>query len=315
MTPNPPGGGTASPTCAVHPDRTAQSICARCGNFMCAVCSDDGRYESCPSCRALTGELPGFTWTRDNFTLDGLMGFSWENFKREWVMLSLAVLVFWAILMGISFATNLLQLGGAAIHPVVGGVMQLVASVLQSIVQAALTGGLVAVLYGVMKGQSADIGRMFGQFSSFGAYAVSTLLQFALILVPAVVIAAIAIGLQRGVGEEAMFIAIGIFALVLIVPAIWVLLPFTLVPMEIALGGETSGMQAVKNAFVIAQGKRLWMLAFGLIAGLIGVGGLLLCCIGFLPAMALAQLLSTSLYLALRNGSGLPPMRGAALQA
>lgn len=308
-------GASASPTCAVHSDRPAQSICARCGNFVCVECSDYGTYESCPSCRALTGELPGFTWTRETFSLDGLMGFAWENFKREWVMLSLAALVFMAVLFGASLATNLLQVAGAAIHPVAGGAMQLVSTVVQNLVQGVLTGGLVAVLYGVMKGQAADIGRMFSQFSSLGAYAVATLLQFVVVIVPVAVMAGIAVALRAAVGRDAMAVAIIVGVVVLIIPAIWVLLPFTLVPMEIALGGETNGTQAVKNAFAIARGKRLWMVLFGIVSGFILLVGALLCCIGVLPAFALTQMLTTALYLALRNGSGLQPMRGTALQS
>lgn len=304
------GGGTAGARCAVHPEQPAQGICARCGNFMCTGCTEVGTYETCPTCRALTGELPGFVWSRDNFTLDGLMGFAWEHFKREWVMLSLAALVFMVVMVGVSFAGSLLQAIGAVAGEAGSISMSVVSSVLQSIVQSVLTGGFVLMVYAVMKGQTADVGKLFGQFGNFGAYASSIGIYFAVLLVPMAVVGGIVAIIWNAGGETAGLISLGVAFLLVIVPLIWVLLPFTLVPMEIALGGETSGVQAVKNAFGLAEGKRWWMILFAIVGFFIAMGGVLLCCIGVLPALALIQMFNTCLYLALRNGSRLEPMRG-----
>ena len=38
--------------CAIHPERTASSVCPRCGNFTCGECNPDGRTQ-CPTCRQL----------------------------------------------------------------------------------------------------------------------------------------------------------------------------------------------------------------------------------------------------------------------
>ncbi len=40
--------------CARHPERVAQTVCPRCGNFTCSECNPDGR-SLCPSCVALGG--------------------------------------------------------------------------------------------------------------------------------------------------------------------------------------------------------------------------------------------------------------------
>lgn len=302
-------GGQSGATCAVHPVRSAQSICARCGNFMCTECTDNGTHEACPSCRALTGDLPGFHWNRETFTLDGLMGFSWEHFKREWVMLSLAALVFFVVLFGFGFVGNILQVVGNAIHEAVGAGFAVIGQFLQSIVQATLTGGFVVLVYGVMRGESADIGKLFSQFSKLGTYAVVTLIYFGLVLIPVGALAAVVGVIWYAAGEEVGLVAAIVAGLLAIVPLIWLAMPFVLTNMEIALGGETSGSQVVKNAFALANGKRLWMFLFSLVVGLIATGGALACCVGILPAIGLGQILTTALYLALRNGSGLPPLR------
>jgi hypothetical protein len=302
--------GSASAACALHPDQPAQSICGRCGNFMCATCTEHGTYEACPTCREITGDVPGFTWTRSQYSLDGIFSFAWERFTREWVMLSLAALIFLVVIAAFSFVSQLLQLAGTAVHPAVGGGMGVVGSVLQSILQATLTGGFMVVIYDVMKGRQVDLGRMFGQFSNLGTYAVVTLLMMAIVFGTLLVV-----GLGAGVGwllgqETGLAIGIGAGTVLIIVPAIWLALPFMFVEMEVALGGEKRGVQVLTNAFRLAEAHRLWMLLFWFIGFLITLFGVLLCCVGLLPALALGNMLKTGLYLALRNGSGLPPLRG-----
>ncbi len=41
--------------CAVHQTVTGATICARCGSFMCADCSQNNRENMCPACRAKVG--------------------------------------------------------------------------------------------------------------------------------------------------------------------------------------------------------------------------------------------------------------------
>lgn len=309
----PPGDGyAASARCAVHADQSAQAICARCGNFMCPACSENGQYDACPSCRALTGEVPGFVWNRESFSLDALWSFCWGHFTRDWVMLSLSALVFFVVIIGTTFIGNILQAAGKAIHPAAYGGMAVVGQFIQSVVQTTLTGGLCVVLYGVFKGGTADVGKLFGQFSNLATYALITVIEFAVVIVPIMVFGGIA-GAVYFATNQNTDVTIGVsvlLALVAVVPLIWVLLPFDLAAIEVALGGETNGTQAVKNAFALAKGKRLWMFLFAMVAGLVSLVGVFVCCVGVLPAMALGQMLKLTLFLAIRNGSGLPPMRG-----
>lgn len=41
--------------CARHPERVAETVCPRCGNFTCPECNPDGK-SLCPACMALGGE-------------------------------------------------------------------------------------------------------------------------------------------------------------------------------------------------------------------------------------------------------------------
>ncbi len=296
--------------CPLHPEQGAQSICARCGNFMCGVCTEGGTYDACPTCRQLTGDVPGFIWTRGSYSLDGILSFVWDRFKKEWVMLSLAALIYFVVVFGAGLIGNVLQAVGMAIHPAVGAGLAVAASIIQYVVQAVITGGFVVIAYDVMKGRAVDLGRMFGQFRNFGAYTVATLLVFALLLTLAIPVG-IGAGIGYAIGEETgLFIGMGIGSVIAIFPGFWLLLPWMFLEMEIALGGESSGVQALVSSFKLADGHRLWMFLFGFLAWLMIFGGALLCCIGALPGFALATMLKLGLYLALRNGSGLGPMRG-----
>lgn len=307
-------GGDAAGTarCALDPEETAQAICVRCGNFMCATCTDFGRYDACPTCRALTGEVPGLVCTRDNLTFDAIWSFSWEHFKREWLMLSLSVVVLAVVLAGAGMVSSIAQRIGQEISPIAMGGLAVLGQYLQSIVQAVLMGGLCTVMYAVLRGGPADLGKLFGQFSRLGTYAVLMLVEFAVVLVPVMVVGGLGFAawhFSQNNLELALAVGGGL-GLLLIVPLLWVWLPLEYATIEVALGGETSGTQALKNAFVLASGKRLWMFLIALVSIPVVLAGMAVCCVGVLPAVALAQLLRVTLYLVLRNGSGLPPLRG-----
>ncbi len=296
--------------CPLHAQEGAQSICTRCGNFMCGVCTGGGTWEACPNCRQLTGDIPGFVWTRQNHDLGGILSFVWGRFQREWVMLSLAALIYGVVVFAAGLVNNVLQLVGTAIHPAVGGGLAIGGAIVQYVVQAVISGGLAVVLYDVMKGRAVDLGRMFGQFRNFSTYFIGILLVFALSLVVIIPIG-IGAGVGYAVGEETgMLAGIGVGSLIAVVPAVWLLLPWMFLEMEIALGGERSGVQALMSSFKLADGNRLWMVLYWILGLVFGIAGLLAFCVGALPAFALATMLKLGLYLALRNGAGLSPMRG-----
>ena len=102
--------------CAVHPELPAGAVCARCGNFMCATCSDEGRSKYCSQCRA-RGDASDFPFSRASYTLQGLVDYCWRRWKAHWLTLSLAALLF----IGVIYAFAAVAGFGSAILTVAAG--------------------------------------------------------------------------------------------------------------------------------------------------------------------------------------------------
>jgi uncharacterized membrane protein len=297
--------------CAVHPEQAASTICARCGNFMCDTCSEGRTQQSCPGCRVLTG-VGSFPFDRESYSLDGVISYAWEHFKREWLMLSLSALVMMVVATGASFATQLLQVGGMAVDPIFGMILALVGQFISAVVQLLLSGGLALIVWDVFRNRTIDIARLFSQFQRLGTYTIAVVLT-ALVGIAAVLPMAIAAFVGMTLASSTSMevgITVGVvLGLVAAVPAIWLGLPLVLFVFELAVAGESSPVQALKNAFQMAHGQRLSMLLFLLVYAVILVIGFFACCIGIVPATGLGQLLLLGLYLSLRNGSGLAPLQ------
>jgi hypothetical protein len=92
-------------------------------------------------------------------------------------------------------------------------------------------------------------------------------------------------------------------ALLLMVPIVYFTLPIYYLVPELVLQERPQLMHAVRNCYRVAQGQRLPMLAILLLGGALVVGGMMLCCVGMFPALALMTLLMGGLYLTLRRGA------------
>jgi len=313
--------------CAIHPERTATRTCSRCGNFTCDECNALGRESLCPACRALTGGET-FPFTRDNFSFDAIWNYSFERWKQEWVMLSVCVLIFFAASTIASIFSSVFQSIGQAIIGQRFGtagiiyvtVIATVASQAIAIVaQGPFQMGIIRILIDVLNGKKADIGRILTQLPKLGRYIVQMILVQLMVIVPLalyvltlMVIALVISGTEltdvghwdrafRGAG-----IAVLVVGLLVIFPFIfYVTLPLTFANMELVYG-DASPVESIRRSFQIANGFRTTIFGFAFIGGLVALVGFLACCIGILPAYALTYMLLVGLYLALRNGSGLP---------
>jgi hypothetical protein len=303
--------------CAQHGDRTATGTCDRCGNFMCDECSVNRSSPICPACRALTGGSTGFPLSRDNWTFDKLWSYSWEAFKRDWVMLSVAALVVFG-------STMMLNMMSSGIQTVLGenkaaaGLTAIVFQVISTLLGGVLQMGLIRMTLDVLHGGKADLAKLGSQVNKVGRYVLQLLLIIVAIGIPLgvyfVVLGAIGVGLSGGggldfeqLGSNGTVIGVLVVGfLIVLVPLMYFTLPLYFVTMELVFNDNASALQAFKNSYVIAKGNRLSILGIGLLTGLIAIVGILACCIGILPAMALGQLLLIGLFLTLRNGSGLP---------
>lgn len=314
--------------CAIHPGRPASGSCSRCGNFMCQACTSQGEKPICPRCVELTS-VAHFALTRDDFDFSRVWDFALRHWQREWLTLSLAVLVLFLVGLLGSAASAIAQrvagfAGGERVSDMIGGfvVGQVAATLINVLVQGIVFMGMTRLLLDVLGGRKADLSRLFSQVDKLPRYISQFLIGYLLSAVPFGILAA-GVGAYLFKAHElstdspakdillalvsADSLGIVLAAIVVVtVYAVYVLMPLQLAPLEVVFGGA-SGTEAIGRAFEMARGHRLELFGYGLLGGLIVTLGVLVLCIGILPAIALQQALTLTLFLALRNGTGLPP--------
>lgn len=311
--------------CAIHRAAAATRTCTRCGNFMCWDCSQGGTRETCPACAELASGSSTFPFTREN--TDGLIGYAWNAFTRDWGMLTvtaflLMICTFGAQLVGAVLSTGITAAFGAvgdgegamnAVGLVVG---QLLATIIQVAVQGALGLGFARVAWGALNGRGADLGVLFSQFHKLGKYLVQVLLVALVVVVPlALVFGGVFAGAYFAFDENDTRLIAGIsVGGVLMIVAICVMLPLYFAQAELALNDQVTPWESIVNAWRIGSGKRLLIFGYSMLIGLILIGGAILCLLPVIPAMAFGQLIFIGLYAALRNGSEASPIRGGGEQ-
>ena len=312
------GGDVAR--CAMHPSLAARGTCARCGNFMCEVCSEDGARKLCPVCRERTGQEASFPLERHSWSIGALWEYCFEAFKREWLMLSVAMLVVMVVSIVAQAAGNIAStIAGLTDSVALIVLAGLFAFVVQTVVQGVMGMGMLRVVFDVLEGGRADVSRLFSQVHKAWRYLGTTLLLVLVLGVPLMllfglllVIGMLGVGVPVGVlaGEEvfrpegplmaALFVGAGLLTLI---PGLYFGLPFYLVQAHLAFTEEETPMGALRHCYLLARGQRLPLFGVLLLMAPVVFVGVLACCVGVLPALALSQLLLGGVYLALRRGS------------
>lgn len=289
---------------------------------MCETCAEFGEQQNCPSCRANFGAT-AFPFNRNDYDFGRIWAMAWERFQQEWLMLGICALV----LMGASILVSLFGqvfqgIAGAVVGKdqiivvaVIGAIMQ---QVISGLVQGVVQLGLFRVAIDVLQGRKADISRLFSQVNKLGRYILMYLTQIALIGIP---VAALMGGMlllsvsmsgatsiesffRHGIERAVPLMMLGF--IVILVPLIYVSLGLIFAAQEL-MYGDCGPIEALKRSWEITSGHRLPVFGYSLMAGLVVLVGVIACCVGVLPAMGLAQLLLSGLYLSLRQGSNLPP--------
>jgi hypothetical protein len=325
-------GQGAGAFCPLHPERAASRTCTRCGNFMCDTCSEGGLQAWCPTCRERTGVGQAFALSRDNWSVGALLETCWAAFKREWVMICVGVLIVVAgSIVGNIVSQILSFIGGLVDHWAVMGLFLILGFILSSVVQGLVTIGFMRMLFDVLDGRRADVGRMFTQFHKAIPYLLTTLLTFAVMVPVGLLVLGAMLGaaaLTGGLGalqsvnwtalegagaSEEVMRSIGalgpslaaatlVGGALYVFPGMWLIMPLVLVQPELAHSENPTAMGTLRRCFAYARGQRLPMVGVFLLGGVIAIAGVMACCVGILPAMGLFQLMIAGLYLTLRNG-------------
>ncbi|MBL8922295.1 MAG: hypothetical protein JNJ54_25820 [Myxococcaceae bacterium] len=330
-----PQPAPAGAMCAVHTDVAADSVCSRCGNFMCATCSDRRTGTLCPTCRQALGTFP---FNRQNYDFSGVWNYVFEAWRRDLVMLGVGG----GVMMGLGFIGNVVMqvfqlvgqavlVGGGRDKLVAGGIVMGIGMLaglgVTILVQGIGIMGLIRLCIDSLHGRKVEIPRMFTQAKKVWRYAVVQLAIMFTVTVPLLLggglIFALAVlvgggGFSAGGIKEAFSgpAAIGVvlvgsagltFALV------WLVLPLTFAQFEIVYGG-CEAIEAIRRGWILGTDHRLPTLGYSLVAMAavmaLSIAGLLALCVGVMIAVpigyALFFMLQAGLYLSLRNGSELP---------
>lgn len=310
------GFGAAGAFCALHPEQRAQRTCTRCGNFMCGQCAEGGSQSNCPTCRQRLGLGEAFPLTRQDWTFSGLWDYCFELFKRDWVMLSVGALILMGVSVAASAIGNILPaLGSVAESVALSGVLTVASFLVQNVLQGIVGMGFMRMLIDVLQGGRADIGRMFSQVHKTGTY-LGTLLVISLGAVVIIGLLSVVVLMMLMPGHPFDFEnfnpdaldggnLIAVFAVlgVAVIPLTWLTLPLYLLQAELAAEEHPTVMGVLRSCYAYARGQRLPMLGVSLVNGLVLIAGMLACCVGFIPALALSSLLTVGLCLALRTGA------------
>ncbi|QRK04092.1 hypothetical protein JQX13_27860 [Archangium violaceum] len=306
--------------CARHGGQPASATCVRCGNFMCGECGAGGREDRCPTCRERVADPAPFPLSRTDWRFGALWTLCWDVFRREWLLLSLGMLLLAAVGPVFSLGVSLVSgaLGGAAGEEgmAVAVVLVLLATPFILVIQGVMQLGVHRVSWAVLRGGTATFPDFLGQWRKTLSYvvlgmlgslvALATVLYagFMNMLIP--MFMGLAVSLERaGLSWLGMLLGGGL-SLVVILLSGYALFRMSFLlsvaMMELACNDTAGPLVAFRIARVITRGQLRWFLLVCLISAPLLLLGVLMLGIGVFPALALVHLLLVGLYLTLRNG-------------
>jgi hypothetical protein len=296
--------GPVQALCALHTSVAATATCARCGNYVCPACTGQGTFEICPSCRERLG-IGSFPFTREDWSVGGLVSYCWERFTENntWLLLCVATLLLFGMVFVTSFVVGIFRplfdsdMTGLLIYTGVSQVVQTIASLAMQL-------ALIRICIDVALGRGVRIERLIRPLRRLPAALVQQLILLVVIYVP--IGAAVALPLVLIEDRDVAALVVVVAVLALMVPVMFVSLGIAFMQYELVNADDAGIVSAITRSWQLAKGQRLPMFGVWVLAVLIMMAGLAACCVGFIAAFPLANVVLAALYLALRNGSGLP---------
>lgn len=331
-----PQPAPAGAMCATHVESAADSVCTRCGNFMCTVCSDNRTGALCPACRQALGTFP---FKRDDYDFSRVWNYCFDTWRRDLVMLGIAGAVMAGlgvvgqVVMQLFSGIGQAMLTSGGKDALAPGIIVMVfglfvGMIVTILVQGIGVMGLVRLAIDSLHGRKVEIPRMFTQAKKVWSYGGIQLAIGAGITLPMMVglalIFALAVlagggsfsssGLKHAFDGPVPFIIIILGGGGLIFALTWLVLPLTFAQFELVYSG-CSAMEALRRAWMLGSGHRLPTFGYTFVAGMVVflmiLAGILALCVGVMIAApigyALMFMVQAGLFLSLRNGSGLPP--------
>jgi hypothetical protein len=308
-------GNIEGATCALHEEAAATATCERCGNNVCDLCEAD-EHGMCPPCRERLG-IGTFPFTRDDYTVGGVLSFGYDRFKQHIAPLVLGTLILFGVSFGLGVVRSIIEVMlGATADPGAGAfagvqIVSLVFQVVEAIITAVLELGLTVMCIDALTGRTPRLGALGRAWSKLGKRIVLNLVIGAVALVAVGIPAGILVTIVVLADSTFVHVVAAVLGLLLLIPLVYVSLGWIFGTTEIAYDEDVDPIEALRRSWRIATGHRWPILGASVLGGLIVLGGLLLCGVGIVFAQPIAMMLQAGIYLALRNGSGLPAPRRA----
>ena len=262
-----------------------------------------------------------FPLSRDSFTVTQLMSRASDAWGRDLANWVLAILLYMILGFGIPAVFGFVWSiygsfqGSSSTFGAVDILVQATMQILQLVLSAIFTLGLWAMALRGLHGERATVGVLFSQLSKVWKYVAQSIvvvLGVLVIVAPIVILVFLAfVGpVDRSTPmEEITRKAAGPFGIAMLVALpvyAYIGAGLAFIHVELAFNDDAGPIEAIRNSWRIARGKRLVIIGVGLLSGLIYLGSLMLCGIGVLFGGPLAMLAFAALYLALRNGADVP---------
>jgi hypothetical protein len=293
---------------AIHPERVAERTCVRCGNYMCNDCGGSGEGGICLTCASRVGPAGGaFPYSRDHYTLDGLLNLALSRWKANWTLLLVTfgaaiLLVYGTTFGGEAVFSWLASRQGpdsallSPLHPV-RLVFTLAVSVLQLAAQLLLTGVCLDLLRGEQPNTQVALQRLqrmpaaiVQMLVMYGAIALDFALHYALYM---------ALG-----GFEAGWTPLWVVIVTWLIGTplrIYVFLGVVFAQLELLVDPQANAFTAFAGSWRVVSGHRFEVLGIGFVAVLIMWLGVLACCVGVLATLPVGTMVYCALFLALSN--------------
>ncbi|HKP63612.1 MAG TPA: hypothetical protein VJV78_43050 [Polyangiales bacterium] len=306
--PLPPGA-----RCAIHPERVAERTCVRCGNYMCSDCGGGRDSGICLTCESRVGPAGGgFPFSRDHYSLDGLLSLAMSRWKANWTLLLVTFGAGMMLIYGLTIAGEVVFMAIASkqgsdapllspLHPVRLGFTGVV-SILQLAVQLVLTG----LCLDLLRGEQSSVALGLQRLRKLPAAIVQLVLMYAAIAVDFALHYALYMalgGFEAGLTPVWIVIATWFIGTPL---RVYVFLGVVFAQLQLLVEPESDAFSAFAGAWRVASGHRFEVLGIGFVALVILALGVIACCVGTLMSLPIATLVYCGLFLALSNSRATP---------